>query len=136
MPNHDPEPKMGAPILVVDDEDDVREVFRRALTRRGYQVAEFSNGAAAVAAAEEQEFKLAFVDIAMPEMDGVEVVDHLRRVSPGTNVVMITAFLDGALAADEREDRVEKALSLGARGCLRKPFGTDTILKTADYFAR
>jgi CheY-like chemotaxis protein len=126
----------GPTILVVDDEDDVREIFRLALTRKGYGVAQFGDGAEALKAASEQQFKLAFVDIAMPGMDGVEVVQNLRRISPGTNVVMITAFLDGALAADEREDRVQQALSLGARGCLRKPFGMDTIVKTAEYFAR
>jgi CheY-like chemotaxis protein len=123
-------------ILIVDDESDVREVFRLALTRKGYQVAPFGDGAEALQAAAEHQFKLAFVDVAMPGMDGVEVVENLRRVSPDTNIVMITAFLDGGLAADEREDRVQKALNLGARGCLRKPFGMDTIVRTADYFAR
>jgi len=123
-------------ILVVDDEDDVREIFRLALTRKGYGVVQFGEGAEALKAAAEQEFRLAFVDIAMPGMDGLEVVENLRRVSPATNIVMITAFLDGALNAGEREDRVQKALALGARGCLRKPFGMDTIVKTAEYFAR
>ena len=123
-------------ILVVDDEDDVREIFRLALTRKGYDVVQFGEGAEALKAAAEQEFRLAFVDIAMPGMDGLEIVENLRRLSPTTNIVMITAFLDGALAAGEREDRVQKALALGARGCLRKPFGMDTIVKTAEYFAR
>jgi len=131
-----PGPNGGASILVVDDEDDVREIFRLALTRKGYQVAPFSNGPEALAAAAEQHFRLAFVDVAMPHMDGVEVVENLRRLSPATNVVMITAFLDGSLAVGEREDRVQEALRLGARGCLRKPFGMETIVKTADYFSR
>ncbi|MBM3475627.1 MAG: response regulator [Armatimonadetes bacterium] len=126
----------GAKILVVDDEEDVREIFRLALTRKGYEVAHFGDGAEAVKAATEQQFGLAFVDIAMPGMDGVTVVENLRRVSPTTNIVMITAFLDGGMGPEERQDRVQKALSFGARGCLRKPFGTETILKTAEYFAR
>ncbi len=136
MPTHEPNWSTGPNILVIDDEDDVREVFRLALTRRGYEVAQFGDGAEALKAAAEREFKLAFVDIAMPGMDGVQVVENLRQLSPSTNIVMITAFLDGALAADEREDRVQQAMSLGARGCLRKPFGMDTIVKTAEYFAR
>lgn len=123
-------------IMVVDDEPDVREIFRLALSKKGYDVVTFGDGAAAIEAAACHHFKLAFVDLAMPGIDGVAVVQELRRVSPSTNIVMITAFLDGALTAEDREDRVQRALSLGARGCLRKPFGTDTILKTADYFVR
>jgi len=126
----------GPKILVIDDEEDVREIFRMALTRKGYNVTQFGDGAEALKAAGEQQFRLAFVDIAMPGMDGVTVVENLRRVSPATNIVMITAFLDGGLGPEEREDRVQKAIGLGARGCLRKPFGMDTIIKTAEYFAR
>jgi len=126
----------GPKVLVIDDEEDVREIFRMALTRRGYNVTQFGDGAEALKAASEQQFGLAFVDIAMPGMDGVTVVENLRRVSPATNIVMITAFLDGGLGPEEREDRVQKAISLGARGCLRKPFGMDTIVKTAEYYAR
>jgi two-component system response regulator ResD len=125
----------GVKVLVVDDEDDVREIFRMALTRKGYDVTQFGDGAEALKAASEQGFRLAFVDIAMPGMDGVAVVEGLRRVSPDTNIVMITAFLDGGLGPEEREDRVQKAIDLGARGCLRKPFGMETIAKTAEYFA-
>jgi two-component system response regulator (stage 0 sporulation protein F) len=136
MQTTETQPNAGQSILVVDDEADVREIFHLALTRKGYEVAQFGDGAEALAAAAAQQFRLAFVDIAMPGMDGVEVVENLRRLSPATNIVMITAFLDGALNADEREDRVQTALNLGARGCLRKPFGMDTIAKTADYFTR
>lgn len=122
-------------ILVIDDEDDVRAVFDLALSRRGYEVVLHGDGATAVRAAAETDFRLAFVDIAMPGMDGVSVVRALREVSPSTHIVMITAFLDGALEPEDREDRVAQALALGARGCLRKPFGMDAIVKTAQYFA-
>jgi CheY-like chemotaxis protein len=136
MDVHESGKATGAKILIIDDEEDVRDIFRLALTRKGYEVVQFGDGAEALKAAAEQHFKLAFVDIAMPGMDGVEVVRGLREVSPATNVVMITAFLDGTLGADEREDRVQQAERLGARGCLRKPFGAETILKTAEYFTR
>lgn len=123
-------------ILVVDDEDDVREVFRLALARKGYDVTSTDNGAEAIETAAEERFQLAFVDVAMPGMDGLETLRGLKEVSPDTNVVMITAFLDSALAPDARQDRVTDCLTSGARGCLRKPFGMDTILKTAEYFAQ
>ena len=96
-------------ILVIDDEDDVRAVFDLALRRRGYDVVLHSDGAAALRAAAEGGFSLAFVDIAMPGMDGVSVVRELRQVSPGTHIVMITAFLDGALEPEHRGDRAPRA---------------------------
>jgi len=123
-------------IMVVDDEDDVREVIRLALMRNGYDVTPFDNGADAVDAAGSGRFQLAFVDVAMPGMDGLQTLQGLKEVSPDTNVVMITAFLDGSLAPDARQDRVQDCLAQGARGCLRKPFGTETVLKTAEYFGR
>jgi CheY-like chemotaxis protein len=136
MDVHESDKPTGAKVLVIDDEEDVRNIFRLALTRKGYQVTQFGDGAEALKAAAADHFKLAFVDIAMPGMDGVEVVKALREASPATNVVMITAFLDGTLGTDEREGRVQQAERLGARGCLRKPFDAETILRTAEYFTR
>ncbi len=136
MPIKDNGGKKALQVLVVDDEDDVREVFRLALKRTGHEVTVAETGEAAVQEAGKLQFDLAFVDVAMPGMDGVETVRQLKVVSPETPVVLITGFVDGALAPDERQDRVTDALSLGARGCLRKPFGIDTIIKTVEYFGR
>ena len=122
-------------VLVVDDEPDVRQVFQLALSRRGFDVTPVESGAAALEAAADTPFELAFVDIAMPGMDGLETLQQLKVVSPKTQVVMITAFMDHGLDAGDRHDRVAKALAAGARGCLRKPFGVSTIVKTAKYFA-
>jgi CheY-like chemotaxis protein len=133
----DRSPNNGRPkILVVDDEPDVRQVFELALARNGFEVTPVESGADAVAAASQVSYDLAFVDIAMPGMDGVETLKQLRAISPRTQVVMITAFMDHGLDSGDRHDRVAQALSEGARGCLRKPFGVSTIVKTAKYFAR
>lgn len=123
-------------VLVVDDEPDVRQVFELALSRNGFDVTPAESGPDALQAAEDASYDLAFVDIAMPGMDGVETLKQLREVSPRTQVVMITAFMDHGLDAGDRHDRVAQALAAGARGCLRKPFGVSTIVKTAKYFAR
>jgi CheY-like chemotaxis protein len=123
-------------VLVVDDEPDVRQVFELALSRNGFEVTSAESGQAALEAAEQTAYDLAFVDIAMPVMDGVETLKHLRTMSPKTQVVMITAFMDHGLESESRHDRVAEALSAGARGCLRKPFGVSTIVKTAKYFVR
>lgn len=123
-------------VLVVDDEPDVRQVFELALSRNGFEVTAAESGPEALQAAADRGFDLAFVDIAMPGMDGVETLKQLREMSPQTQVVMITAFMDHGLDAGDRHDRVAQALAEGARGCLRKPFGVSTIVKTAKYFAR
>jgi CheY-like chemotaxis protein len=123
-------------VLVVDDEPDVRQVFELALSRNGFEVTPVESGPDALRAAECSFYELAFVDIAMPGMDGLETLKQLRELSPRTQVVMITAFMDHGLDAGDRHDRVAQALAAGARGCLRKPFGVSTIVKTAKWFAR
>jgi CheY-like chemotaxis protein len=114
-------------VLVVDDEPDVRQVFQLALSRSGFDVKTVGSGPEALETAAQDSYDLAFVD-------GVETLKQLKTVSPRTQVVMITAFMDHGLEAGDRHDRVAQALSSGARGCLRKPFGVTTIVKTAKYF--
>jgi two-component system, NtrC family, response regulator HydG len=128
--------RKGLNILVVDDEADVREIFRLALTRKGHDVALASSGEDAVEHANGSCYDLAFVDVRMAGMDGVETVKQLKALHPDMHIVVITAFIDGALAPQERQDRVAEAQAAGARGCLRKPFGIETIDRTVEYFAR
>jgi len=131
------EQRNGVPaVLVVDDEQDVREIFARVLGRTGYKVVVAESGDQALLEAATQRFDLAFIDVAMPGLDGAATLRQLKMISPHTQVVMITGFVDGPiLDAGEREDRVAQAMELGARGCLRKPFGAERILRTAEYFA-
>jgi CheY-like chemotaxis protein len=123
-------------VLVVDDEEDIREIVGWALGREGYDVTLVDNGAEAVATAAAGEFGLAFVDVAMPGMDGLATLRALKEVSPRTEVIMITAFLESTLAREDRRNRVADCLAEGARGCLRKPFTVSSVVKTAEYFAR
>ena len=123
-------------VLVVDDEEDIREIIEWALTREGYDVTVADSGSDAVEAAAAGDFQLALIDVAMPGMDGLATLRALKEVSPATQVVMITAFLDTTMAREDRRDRLAECLAEGARGCLRKPFTTTAIVKTADYFAQ
>ena len=81
------------PILVVDDEPEQRALLRRILEREGYAVLEAENGVAALARLRERAVGLVLLDLMMPEMDGFELVEELRRQEAWRSlpVVVITA---------------------------------------------
>jgi CheY-like chemotaxis protein len=123
-------------ILVVDDEDGILEVFRLALVPCGHEVTFVKSGPEAIELASQQQFDVAFIDIAMSPMDGLSALSRLKAVSPNTRYIMITAFYSGELSRRVRSNIVSDAMRLGARGCLRKPFELDTIVQAAEYFGR
>lgn len=90
-----------ARILVVDDEDRVREGLGWSLGMTGYQVESASSGPAALALLARGGFDLLLLDIAMPGMDGVEVMERARHLQPDLAVIVLTghARLDSAIAA-------------------------------------
>jgi CheY-like chemotaxis protein len=109
-------PTSAAPrLLVVDDVEDNRSLLRRRFTRLGYEVMEASDGAKALAMAATYPFDLVLLDIMMPGIDGMEVLQRLREVHSETAlpVIMVTAK-----AASE--DVVE-ALLMGANDYITKP---------------
>lgn len=83
---------MPRQVLVIDDEEAVRDGFEFALTHVGYQVDTARNGQEGVAKAQQRCPDLAFVDLRMPGMDGVETLRHLKRRCPELPVCVVTAF--------------------------------------------
>src|SRR5438128_10690386 len=77
-------------VLVVDDDSDIGDGMRAALSRWGYAVTLAANGREAVALISHQIFDAALVDIWMPEMDGLQVRDEIKRHDPALEVVMMT----------------------------------------------
>ena len=104
---------MSNTILVVDDDAEIRDVVRIALTQAGFEVAEAGDGAAALAAYGRSAADLVVLDIGLPEMDGRDVCRELRRKSD-VPILFLTA------EADEI-DRVV-GLELGADDYVTKPF--------------
>jgi two-component system sensor histidine kinase/response regulator len=102
-------------ILIVDDNDLNRRLVRLTLGKLGYPVVEAENGREALARVAAQRFDLVLLDIAMPEMDGIEVLTRLRKQYSVLElpVIMVTA--------DDHEERIVEALSLGANDYLLKP---------------
>ena len=106
-------------ILVVDDELVIRESLKGWLKKGGYQVDAADGGAAALAMLEDTPYDLLFLDIMMPVMNGIEVLQAVKERYPQTMVVMITAY--GSV-----ETAVE-AMKGGASDYLMKPFNPDHL---------
>jgi CheY-like chemotaxis protein len=107
-------------ILVVDDEQEIRQLFVDILVPRGYEVIAAASGPEAIACAGQQGFDVIFLDIKMPGMNGVETFEALKRISPRAQYVMITGYAGSQL--------VDQSLAGGALLCLSKPFGVTDIL--------
>lgn len=100
-------------VLFVDDEAMIREVMRIELPRMGHEVTVCDGGEAAIAAIDAASFDAAIVDLKMPGIDGWQVVDHLRKVSPETQIIIHTAH--GSM------DEAIQAIRRGANDFLQKP---------------
>ncbi len=103
-------------VLIVDDDEDVRHTLSRALELEGYQTVTAGSGEEALAIAREKACQIAFVDIKLPLMDGLETYLRLKEVNPNIVAIMITGF------RDEVKEALDKAMAASAVTCLYKPF--------------
>lgn len=110
-------------ILVVDDRDDVRRNVSRILTRRGYEVAEASNGAEALDVCAQSWPTLLVSDIDMPEMNGTELLEALQSMFEHRAPPVV--FMSG------RADESEMMIS-GAAGWLTKPFLVQELMEIVE----
>ncbi len=106
-------------ILICDDEEGVRESLRLILEER-YDVDVAEGGAEAVAHVAQQPYQLLFLDIKMPQMDGLETLKRVRKLAPTMPVVILTAY--------QSMDIAKQTLKLGANDYLSKPFDRAQIL--------
>jgi two-component system response regulator PilR (NtrC family) len=106
-------------ILVVDDEQSMRELLAIVLKREGYEVQLAENGQTAIALLERDPFDLLISDIKMPDMSGVDVLRAAKNIDPHVLAIMITAFAS--------TDTAVEAMRLGACDYLSKPFDVDLL---------
>jgi two-component system KDP operon response regulator KdpE len=106
-------------ILVVDDELHIRRLICAALARSGYEALEADNARTALHIAQTQTPAAAFVDLGLPDRDGLELVNSLARID-GMAILVVSA-------RDGTEDKIA-ALDLGADDFVTKPFDTDELL--------
>src|SRR5438270_13955977 len=88
-------------ILVIDDEEIMREILETLLTREGYQVRLAASGSEGLELARALPFDAALVDIMMPGLDGIATLDELKRLDEDLAVIIITAYgsIESAIAA-------------------------------------
>ena len=111
---------MAEKILVVDDEEIIRESLSYILRKEKYEVEEARNGRIAFEMLKESSYDLMITDLEMPEMKGIELLDELKKVNLQTNTIVITAYgsMETAIAA----------LRSGASDYILKPVEFDELL--------
>ncbi|MCA9085314.1 MAG: sigma-54-dependent Fis family transcriptional regulator [Planctomycetaceae bacterium] len=110
-----------APInmLIVEDDDDFRQTLVRWMTRKGHNVAEAANGHEALEICDRQHFQVAIVDMNMPGMTGIELLDRLKESQSDTEVLILTG--QGTI------ESAVNAMKIGACDYLTKPFPLDEL---------
>lgn len=112
--------KLYRRILVVDDQDMLREMLRDFLSGEGYEITEARNGKECIERAKENDFDAIFMDVRMPEMDGLEALKSLRDHGVESPVFLMSGFGDVTC--------LEDALGRGAQNFLPKPFTLEKAL--------
>ena len=113
-----------ASVLIVDDNISFCRSMSLVLKVRGYSVSMVSGGLEAVEKVKEASFDMIFMDVKMPDMDGVEAYRRIKQVRPGAAVAMMTGYAV--------EDLVEQAVREGARDVLYKPLDIDRVTALID----
>ncbi len=112
-------------ILVVDDEDSIRERCVQLLQKKNYSAQGANDGEKALFLLKKQDFSLVIADIRMPGMNGLELLERTKEIRPHTEVVMITGY--GTV------DSAVEAMKLGAYDYITKPFDIDRLLKVVEH---
>src|SRR5258708_3004377 len=115
-----PAPPQKRTLLIVDDEEGPRQSLR-VIFKDDYNLLMANDGSRAIELAKQNKIDVAITDIRMVGMSGVELLEHLKSVDPGIEVIMLTAY--------ETVDTLRLALRLGACDYLNKPFDISTMRK-------
>lgn len=109
-----------ARILVVDDDENIRTVFKVNLEDKGYRVDTASNGKDAIRKLIVQQFNMALIDVRLPDVSGIEILDAVERYSPTAVKLIVTGF-------PTMQNAIE-AVNSGADGYILKPVNIEEFL--------
>ena len=115
-----------ANILVVDDEEIIRALFKETLEELGHIVVAADTSAKGLAYIMQQDFDLIFLDLKMPGTDGAEILREMRSVKRKLPVVIITGYPDS--------DMMVRAMAEGPFGVMNKPFSESDIMTAVSNF--
>jgi putative nucleotidyltransferase with HDIG domain len=111
-------------ILVVDDEQAIRDVLSEGLSDSGYHCETAADGTEALQKVQGNGFQLVVSDIDMPQMDGVQLVQEIKKIRPEIEIIMLTGVVDVDVAV--------QAIRLGAADYLTKPFNLAEVRITVE----
>ncbi len=111
-------------ILVIEDDVDIRRLYRRILEQDGHQVAEASDGDVGLRLYREHRHELIITDIIMPQKEGIETIMELRREFPQVRIIAMS----GGGEATSSQTCLHLAKRLGAATTLSKPFSRQELL--------
>jgi len=109
-------------LLIVDDENDLRDLLSQILGSEGYEIVTACDGDEAIRILGEESFDAALLDILMPNRSGFEVLKHITKNHPATKSIMLTGYTDLKVAIEAKEK--------GAVEFISKPYKLETVLST------
>lgn len=115
-------------ILVVEDDTDIRQLLQDCLQAKGYRVQSVVDGARALEAMQAETFEGMILDIGIPSMDGMDVLQQIRRWDQQMPIVIVTA-------SGSKESAV-RTIGMGAQAYMLKPFNVNELQQVADYWFR
>lgn len=120
------EAKKKLAIIVVDDDKAIREFFKGLFNKKLHNVTAVASAEEALKQIKQKEFDLAFIDIVLKDINGIELLAQMRKIRPNLNTVLITGY----------PEVTEKAGALDIEGFLYKPLEIDKILSLVDKTKR
>ena len=118
-----------APVLVLEDDPDMRELERTALTCSGHEVMLACNGREGLRELEHHKPCVILLDLMMPVMDGLTFLVERKRRGLGTDVPVVCVSAGG-------KEIVSRAMGLGAQDCIHKPADFDELCDCVDKYCR
>ena len=115
-----------ARILVIDDDELVRSLFKHTLEEQGHTVVTAGTSTEGIKCVKRWDFNLVFLDLKMPEIDGAELLRQIKAVNPKLPVTIITGYPDS--------DMMARALAQGPLGVMNKPFDASDIVTAVNNF--
>jgi DNA-binding NtrC family response regulator len=115
------EKNLHAKVLLVDDEDDFLKTLTQRLEMRGLKVTGATRGEEAVELVDKQQFDAIVIDLAMPGMDGLQTLKHIKENHPDAEIIMLSG--QGTIK------KSTEAMKLGAEDFLEKPVNIQELLK-------
>jgi len=111
-------------VLVIDDDPSICKTVGLLLEDHGYSPRSFTNPDEALEVAEKESFQIALVDLRMPSMDGVEVVEQLKKIDERMSCIVMTAYPD--------LDSATETMRRGTCDYIKKPFKQDELIASID----